>query len=214
MREAIIKLDDEELDAIGLGEFVTATRAAGLLDVTELVCSGAGGLLQIVVEEPIPATDLERFESVEWWERLDETHHSVTYLCQVEPTAHSAEHAIDDHATAHDVSNIRERGIDLSVVGSQEEIRRSVDAIDDAGMRPLLERLSDFGGSESASIAELTARQREIIETAHAMGYYDVPRTASTEDVATEVGLDPSTVAEHLQRAERNVLDRVLSSSE
>jgi hypothetical protein len=126
MREAIIKLDDEELEAIGLGEFVAATRAAGLLDVTELVCSGAGGLLEVVVEEPIPATDLDRLECVEWWEQLEETESRLTYLCQVEPADHS-EHAIDDHATAHDISDVRERGIDLSVVGSQEEIRRSVE---------------------------------------------------------------------------------------
>lgn len=42
------------------------------------------------------------------------------------------------------------------------------------------------------------------------MGYYDVPRNASTEEVAAELELDGSTVSEHLQRAERNVLRRVL----
>jgi predicted DNA binding protein len=64
-------------------------------------------------------------------------------------------------------------------------------------------------GSESA---RLTARQREVIQTAFDLGYYEVPRAASTETVADELGLDSSTVAEHLQRAERNLLSEQLSS--
>jgi len=41
---------------------------------------------------------------------------------------------------------------------------------------------------------------------------YEVPRGASTDDVAEAVGLDPSTVAEHLQRAERNLLGQLLDA--
>ena len=52
---------------------------------------------------------------------------------------------------------------------------------------------------------ELTDRQREVVETASEAGYYEV-REASTAAVAEELGLDPSTVPEHLQRAERNLL--------
>jgi len=64
MREAIIQLSDRELEAIGLDGVVAATREAGLLDVTELVCHGAGGVLQVQVEEPIPEADLDRLDSV------------------------------------------------------------------------------------------------------------------------------------------------------
>ena len=38
------------------------------------------------------------------------------------------------------------------------------------------------------------------------MGYYDVPRDATAKEVASEVGLDDSTVSEHLRRAERNLV--------
>lgn len=213
MREAIIQLDDRELAAIGLAEVVAATRAAGLRDVTELVCEGAGGILQVRVEEPIPPADLDRFEAVAWWERLAATDDGVTYLCKVEPTDAPDGCALDDHATAHDVTGVHEGGFDLSVVGSQAEISRSITAIDEAGMTPLLERLSDFEGAGSSPVETLTDRQREVVETAYAMGYYEVPRSASTEDVAAEVGLDPSTVAEHLQRAERNVLGQLIESA-
>ena len=46
------------------------------------------------------------------------------------------------------------------------------------------------------------------------MGYYEVPREASTADIAAEIDVDPSTVTEHLQRAERNLLSHHLSPGE
>lgn len=49
------------------------------------------------------------------------------------------------------------------------------------------------------------------MQTAFNMGYYEVPREVSTEEIAAELGLDPSTVTEHLQRAERTVLSQLLS---
>jgi len=42
------------------------------------------------------------------------------------------------------------------------------------------------------------------------MGYYEVPKQVSSEEIAAELDLDPSTVAEHLQRAERNLLGQLL----
>ncbi|MFB6120520.1 MAG: helix-turn-helix domain-containing protein [Halobacteriaceae archaeon] len=206
MREAIIQLSDAELEAIGIADVVEATREASLRDVTELVCHGAGGILQVRVAEPIPPADLDRFESVVWWERLTSSAAGVTYLCKVEPT-HDAEHGLDERATAHDVASVHEGGIDLSVVGSQDEISESVAANDEAGMNPILRRLTSYEGSAANAAERLTDRQRDVLRTAYEMGYYDVPREASTEDVAAAVGLDSSTVAEHLQRAERNVLD-------
>ncbi|MFB6270658.1 MAG: helix-turn-helix domain-containing protein, partial [Halobacterium sp.] len=48
----------------------------------------------------------------------------------------------------------------------------------------------------------LTDRQREVVETAVDLGYYDVPRTAGQDDVAAELDCASSTVAEHLRKAE------------
>lgn len=45
-------------------------------------------------------------------------------------------------------------------------------------------------------------RQREALETALALGYYEIPREAGHEDVARELGCAPSTAAEHLRKAE------------
>ncbi|MFB6104209.1 MAG: helix-turn-helix domain-containing protein [Halobacteriaceae archaeon] len=211
MREAVIHLSDDELESMGFAEVVAETRAAGLVDVTELVCHGAGGILEVRVEEPLDPDALDGFDAVPWWERLAADTEGVTYLMKVEPTTEDAE-SIEEHATAHDVTAVTEDGIDLSVVGSDAEIGDSVAAIDDADVSPSLRRLTDFEGTPEDVGDRLTDRQREIVETAYGLGYYEIPRAATTDEVADAVGVTPSTVAEHLQRAERNLISHIVAS--
>lgn len=52
----------------------------------------------------------------------------------------------------------------------------------------------------------LTERQREVLDAALELGYYDSPRRATHEDVAAAVDAAPSTVSEHLQKIEARVL--------
>lgn len=59
----------------------------------------------------------------------------------------------------------------------------------------------------------LTPRQREAIRAGVAVGYYDVPRTGSHEDVADVLGCAPSTAAEHLQKAEAALARSVVSAT-
>ncbi|QLH79620.1 helix-turn-helix domain-containing protein [Halosimplex rubrum] len=54
--------------------------------------------------------------------------------------------------------------------------------------------------------ARLTDRQREALEAAVAVGYYDVDRSGSVADVATALDCAPSTAGELLRRAESAVL--------
>lgn len=204
MREAIVTVDDRQLAEIGLTEVVAVARAAGLRDVTEL---GPDGIQQVHVEEPIPEAELERLDPIEWWERLDESSGGVTYLWELD--ADCGECPVGEHSTAYEIADTHERGFSLSLIGSQNEIRRSVAGMTDAGMSVTLERLTEYDGPRTTTDI-LTERQREVVRTAYSMGYYEVPRSSSTEDVAERVGLDPSTVAEHLQRAEQNLLGEIL----
>jgi predicted DNA binding protein len=57
---------------------------------------------------------------------------------------------------------------------------------------------------------ELTDRQREVLETAHRMGYFDHPKTANAGEVAEELGISRSTFAEHLAAAQSKLLDAIL----
>jgi hypothetical protein len=57
----------------------------------------------------------------------------------------------------------------------------------------------------------LTDRQREVLQTAHELGYFEHPRVASSADVAEELDIATSTFTEHLAAAQRNLLDELLS---
>jgi DNA-binding CsgD family transcriptional regulator len=57
---------------------------------------------------------------------------------------------------------------------------------------------------------KLTDRQLEVLETARERGYFDRPRGANATDIATTLGISPSTFAEHLAAAQRKLLDDVL----
>ncbi|MDZ7849963.1 MAG: helix-turn-helix domain-containing protein [Halodesulfurarchaeum sp.] len=58
---------------------------------------------------------------------------------------------------------------------------------------------------------ELTARQREVLETAHELGYFDHPKGANAGQVAEELGITTSTFTEHLAAAQSKLLTAILS---
>ncbi len=61
--------------------------------------------------------------------------------------------------------------------------------------------------------SRLTARQLEVLRTAHAMGYFDYPRQANATEVADELGICPSTLAEHLAAAQSKLLTDLLGGA-
>lgn len=52
----------------------------------------------------------------------------------------------------------------------------------------------------------LTDKQRAALETAIEMGYFEVPRAAHLEDIATELGISPSSASALLRRGARQFL--------
>ena len=105
--------------------------------------------------------------------------------------------------------SVDDRGATVTLTGPQDAIAGVVGEYEAEGAAPDLRRLAGYDG-RNRPLAALTDRQREVVETAHELGYYEVPREASTEAVAAALDLDPSTVAEHLQRAERNLMSHHL----
>jgi len=58
----------------------------------------------------------------------------------------------------------------------------------------------------------LTERQREVLRTAHEMGYFERPKGANAGEVATELGISRSTFTEHLSAAQTKLLDAILET--
>lgn len=59
----------------------------------------------------------------------------------------------------------------------------------------------------------LTDRQRELLAAGLASGYYEVPREQTLTELASEVGIDPSTASGVIRRAERQVVAWFLTSA-
>lgn len=66
-------------------------------------------------------------------------------------------------------------------------------------------RTSGFFDLQSAKEI-LAPKQIEVFQKAVDYGYYEVPKKISIEELAEKLGLSPSTVAEHLRKAESKLL--------
>lgn len=67
----------------------------------------------------------------------------------------------------------------------------------------------DSGRLTEVLATKLPDEQLALLETAHNMGYFEVPRTVSAKEVAEELDIAQSTLSERLRTAERNLLDLI-----
>ena len=50
-----------------------------------------------------------------------------------------------------------------------------------------------------------------MLLTAYALGYYDVPRRISSDDVSKQLDVDKSTLVDHLRKAERKLIGGIIA---
>ena len=103
---------------------------------------------------------------------------------------------------APDLEVIRGVIADLRAEFSNVRLRhlaRSEDATGEAADLVLVER------------SRLTDRQREVLETAYEMGYFNHPKQANAGEVAEELGITTSTFTEHLSAAQSKILEELLT---
>ncbi|WP_339105455.1 helix-turn-helix domain-containing protein [Haloterrigena salinisoli] len=74
-----------------------------------------------------------------------------------------------------------------------------------------LRRLTRDGDPEPPGDG-LTDPQREALRTAYELGYFRVPRGASLEDVAAELGVSASSVSERLRRAQTQLIEESVAT--
>jgi len=98
--------------------------------------------------------------------------------------------------------------VTLSIFGPDDEMQAAIEAVPDP-ISVDIEEVSGLSATAAAVETSLSERQREALGVALDVGYYDIPREASHEAVAEELGCAPSTAAEHLRKAESKVLRAV-----
>ncbi|MFB6207683.1 MAG: helix-turn-helix domain-containing protein [Haloglomus sp.] len=213
MREALVTIGDAEFEDLGIDDLVALYQAAGIRDFEELACHGDSSVIRVEVEQQVDEQQLESLEYVEEWERIpssDDSHLYVVAFYAPELSDEIAEQAADLVGTCD--PDLGDRGATMSLVGSQEAISSTLHEYQREGVSASLRKLGAYEGP-TRPLDSLTDRQREVIQTAYEMGYYEVPRDVATGDIAAALDLDSSTVSEHLQRAERNILGEILEST-
>jgi hypothetical protein len=206
MRQAVLSVDDETLAEFGFAVF----QDAGFLDVEILSCEGPRGVSRIHVAERPDERRLDEIDAISWWKRVSSEESEQVYLVEMNVADRLASRGIDaDGVLRAERAEVHERGVTVDQAGSHERLGDMLADLQAAGLGVSLEKLRDYRVRETP-LDCLTDRQREVLEVAYELGYFDVPRRSSTSAVAAELGLDDSTVAEHLQRAERNLLGTLL----
>jgi len=83
---------------------------------------------------------------------------------------------------------------------------------DDVSVRRLLRSAEDRSEAELVIVdsGSLTDRQREVLETAHEMGYFEHPKGANAGEVAEALGITTSTFTEHLSAAQSKLFAAIL----
>lgn len=91
----------------------------------------------------------------------------------------------------------------------EDLIGRLQEAANGVSVRSLTRSGRDDGAGDPVTVDrdKLTARQRQVLETALEMGYYEYPRAANASEVAEELDVSPSTAVEHLTLAEAKLFD-------
>ncbi|MFC4989256.1 helix-turn-helix domain-containing protein [Saliphagus infecundisoli] len=101
-------------------------------------------------------------------------------------------------------------GCTIEIIGRESDVQHGFDALpDDIRRQTSIERVSEYSPQATTPSSKLTERQRDILDAAATVGYYDVPRRGTADDVAAAVGCAPSTASEHLRKIEARILSAI-----
>ena len=105
---------------------------------------------------------------------------------------------------------IGEGKIKISFLGSELQVKKFLETIDKLGIRYRIVMLGDADFSPASPLNQLTEKQREVLIAAYKLGYYDIPRKITSEELAKNLNLVDSTVVEHLRKAEQRLITHIL----
>jgi predicted DNA binding protein len=100
-------------------------------------------------------------------------------------------------------------GLRVTVVGTHDMLRQALEDFPD-NIQVSVEQVGQYSPDRPNLLSILTERQAEVFRTAVSEGYYEIPRQTTHADIANELGCAPSTIDEHLRKAESRVLSTLV----
>jgi DNA-binding CsgD family transcriptional regulator len=100
----------------------------------------------------------------------------------------------------------------VEMIGKEDEIKKMVHYANKWGDNSFkILGLTSIDAKGESLLSKLTSRQRQILLTGYALGYYDVPRRISSDDLSRHLNVDKSTIVEHLRKAERKLIGSIIA---
>lgn len=103
----------------------------------------------------------------------------------------------------------RRGGLCVTMIGDVQSFQKAVPDVPD-GIRLKLLKTGSYQPDTDRLFSQLTDRQQEILRTAVDMGYYDVPRAVTHDDIGEELGCTGGTVGGHLRKIESRILSQIV----
>ena len=100
----------------------------------------------------------------------------------------------------------------VELVGKEDEIKEFLHYTNKWGDNSFkILGLTSIDTKGESLLSKLTSRQRQMLLTAYALGYYDVPRRISSDDLSRHLNADKSTIVEHLRKAEKKLIGSIIA---
>ena len=100
----------------------------------------------------------------------------------------------------------------VEMIGKEDEIKKLLHYTNKWGNNSFkILGLTSIDTKGESLLSKLTPRQRQMLLTAYALGYYDVPRKISSDDLSRHLNVDKSTIVEHLRKAERKLMGGIIA---
>ena len=99
----------------------------------------------------------------------------------------------------------------VELVGKEKEIQKFLQCARKWKMSHKLLGLASVETGSKSHLSKLTTKQRQALLTAYALGYYDIPRRITSEELSRHLNLNKSTVVEHIRKAEKKLLGDIIA---
>jgi DNA-binding CsgD family transcriptional regulator len=200
---------------VRLAEVPTVEREA-LLHV-DAFPDGTGVLLYRLHGDPEAAREcVDDHEDVLDWDVLstveDGTFHLYVHVAAGEP-AGTLLSLSDRFALIVDtpIEFTPRGGLLVTIVGTHDMLRGALETIPN-DVHVTIRQVGRYSPGNRDMLSLLTTRQREVFERAVESGYYEIPRRLNQTELAELLGCAPSTVDEHLRKAESKLLSGLVDA--
>jgi HTH DNA binding domain len=93
----------------------------------------------------------------------------------------------------------------VEILGKERDVKKILENASRWSNTYKILGLTSIDKKEEPLLSKLSSKQRQALLTAFALGYYDVPRKISSEELSRHLNADKSTIVEHLRKAEKKL---------